>query len=276
MPIGQYDVRVVTPVGLSNFRAFVVGDWPEALEKEPNNELAQAQRVTCRSSSMAGSTADRRRSLRLRREEGAAGHHQLLGLADRQPARRHADAATTARARSWPTPATTTARIRSSTSLIPEDGDYVVKIWDFVYGGGNDYVYRLQIGSLPHLDAVIPAAVPPTGKTTVTIYGRNLPDGKPAPAGFEVLGRPLEMITREIEAPAQRLGLRGGEALRPAQAALDGFDFRLTSADGSSNPIFIGVTTDPIVLEQEPNNDRETAQRLTVPCDVTGTLRHDG
>src|ERR1019366_6537217 len=46
VPIGQYDVRVVSPLGLSNFRAFVVGDWPEVVEKEPNNEPAQAQRVS--------------------------------------------------------------------------------------------------------------------------------------------------------------------------------------------------------------------------------------
>ncbi len=44
VPVGQYDVRVVAAAGLSNFRAFVVGDWPEVIEKEPNNEPAKAQR----------------------------------------------------------------------------------------------------------------------------------------------------------------------------------------------------------------------------------------
>src|SRR5205814_364165 len=38
VPVGQYDVRVVTPLGLSNFRAFIVSDWPETVEKEPNND----------------------------------------------------------------------------------------------------------------------------------------------------------------------------------------------------------------------------------------------
>src|SRR5262249_2359859 len=46
VPVGQYDVRVVAPVGVSNFRAFVVNDWPEVVEKEPKDEPAQAQRVT--------------------------------------------------------------------------------------------------------------------------------------------------------------------------------------------------------------------------------------
>jgi hypothetical protein len=46
VPVGKYDVRIIAPPGLSNFRAFVVGDWPEALEKEPNDDLKTAQRVT--------------------------------------------------------------------------------------------------------------------------------------------------------------------------------------------------------------------------------------
>ena len=46
VPLGPYDVRVITPLGLSNFRAFVVGDVPEVQEKEPNNEPSQAQRVS--------------------------------------------------------------------------------------------------------------------------------------------------------------------------------------------------------------------------------------
>src|SRR5262249_11942902 len=46
VPVGQYDVRALTPLGISNFRAFVVSDWPELIEKEPNDDPRQAQRVT--------------------------------------------------------------------------------------------------------------------------------------------------------------------------------------------------------------------------------------
>jgi Bacterial pre-peptidase C-terminal domain len=146
-------------------------------------------------------------------------------------------------------------------------------VWDFVYGGGTDYFYRLNIASLPHLDAVIPAAVKPGAKTKVTLYGRNLPGGKPAPAEMRSGGQPLEMITREIEAladPVQALNLRDSEAIRPPRAQVDGFDYRLTTPDGSSNSIFLAFTNDPILVEQEPNNDLMTAQRLPIPCDVTG------
>src|SRR5581483_3322622 len=44
-PPGIHDVRVVTARGVSNPRAFVVSDMTELQEKEPNNDVGQAQRV---------------------------------------------------------------------------------------------------------------------------------------------------------------------------------------------------------------------------------------
>src|SRR5438552_1207696 len=44
-PIGNHDVRLVSKYGLSNPRVFVVGDQTEVAEKEPNNDVTEAQRV---------------------------------------------------------------------------------------------------------------------------------------------------------------------------------------------------------------------------------------
>ena len=44
-PVGIHDVRLVNKWGVSNPRAFVVGDQAEVQEKEPNNDVPQAQRV---------------------------------------------------------------------------------------------------------------------------------------------------------------------------------------------------------------------------------------
>ncbi len=259
----------MTPLGVSNFRAFVVGDWPEVLEKEPNNEPAQAQRVTL--PVVVNGRIDkqhRRRSLRLRRQEGPARPHQLLGRGGSTASSTARSAVFDAKGKELAYSGDYYGKDPFIDFTAPEDGDYTVKIWDFVYGGGGDYFYRLHIGSLPHLDAVMPAAVRAGEKTTVTFYGRNLPGGKPAPGGASIQGRPLEIITREIEGPSdpqRAASLRDGEAIRPPRAALDGIDYRLTTPDGSSNPIFLAFTNDPIVLEQEPNNDLKTAQRLRDP-----------
>ncbi len=45
VPSGFYEVRFVNPRGISNPRVFVVGDLNEVAEKEPNNDVEQAQRV---------------------------------------------------------------------------------------------------------------------------------------------------------------------------------------------------------------------------------------
>ena len=45
VPIGIHDVRIFNKWGISNPRAFVVGDQTEVLEKEPNNDVPQAQKV---------------------------------------------------------------------------------------------------------------------------------------------------------------------------------------------------------------------------------------
>src|SRR5437870_3072567 len=45
VPVGIYDARLIGQWGISNPRAFIVGDLNEVAEKEPNNDVEQAQRV---------------------------------------------------------------------------------------------------------------------------------------------------------------------------------------------------------------------------------------
>ena len=44
-PLGNQDVRIITKAGISNPRAFVVGDRKEFVETEPNNDEPQANRI---------------------------------------------------------------------------------------------------------------------------------------------------------------------------------------------------------------------------------------
>jgi len=277
VPLGPHDVRVVGPLGLSNFRAFAVGDVNEAQEKEPNNEPAPtpglALPVVINGKMDGGTDVDchvfaARKGQRIlincwawRLDSQLDGTLQLYDPKGKELAYS----------------GDYYGRDPFIDFTAPEDGDYTVKIWDFVYSGGSDFFYRLHIGALPHIDAVLPAALKPGTKNTVTIYGRNLPGGKLC--ADEILGRPLESITREIDAPADAadiLNLRTGEAIRPNQSSLDGMAYRLTTPEGSSNPIFLAFTVNPILVETEPNNDRAAAQKLAIPCDVTGSFSPTG
>jgi hypothetical protein len=272
--LGTCDVRAVTPLGVSNFRSFTVGDWPEVLEKKPHNEPALAQRVTLPvvvNGRAAPTSIDHyvfaaHKGQRVfincwawRLDSQLDGTLMVLDSKGKELAYN----------------GDYYGKDPFIDFTAPEDGDYIVKLWDFVYGGGNDSFYRLHISSLPHLDAALPVAVPIGGRTKVTFYGRNLPGGQPAPGGLQIQGRPLEVVTVDVEGPPEgeaALALRDGEAIRPPRAGLDGTDFRLSTASGSSNPLFLAYTRDPILVEHEPNNSLASAQRLPVPCDLSGTL----
>ena len=62
-------------------------------------------------------------------------------------------------------------------ATLPADGDYFVKVHDALYRNGAGYHYRLNIGSLPHLDFVFPPAGLPGSNEQYTVYGCNLPGG---------------------------------------------------------------------------------------------------
>jgi hypothetical protein len=279
VPVGAYDVRAVTPRGLSNFRAFAVGDWPEALEQEPNDEPTRAQPLSLpvvvngrvgKPTDVDCYTFHLDRGQRVfvdcwawRLDSPLDGTLLLLGPDGRE----------VAYAGDY------YGKDPFLDYTAPAGGTYVLKVWDFVYGGGPDYFYRLHVGSVPHLDAVVPAALRPGTRTIVTLLGRNLPGGRPAPGGARVEGRALEVLTREVDVPADAGGgprLRLGEAVRPPRSWLDGMAYRLSTPTGSSNPVFLALADGPVVPEREPNNDRATAQALAVPCEVSGTFDAPG
>jgi hypothetical protein len=51
---------------------------------------------------------------------------------------------------------------------------------------------------------------------------------------------------------------------------VDGFEYRVKNAAGSSNPALIGLAQAPVVLDNGNNATRETAQEVNAPCDIAG------
>src|SRR5262249_28755673 len=90
---------------------------------------------------------------------------------------------------------------------------------------------------------------------------------------FKFDGKPLEQLTVEIDVPGARENQPGDSqvaAVRPMELALEGFEYRLRTSRGISNPVFVGLATGPVVVEQEPNNKPEAAQRISLPCEFVG------
>ena len=165
VPLGYYDVRLVTKFGVTNPRTFAVGELPELVEQEPNNVQTQAMRIELGSvingrslpsedvdlfvfSAKAGQRVlIECRGKRL--DSNLDGFLWLFDSAGRQLASNQDD----------PSRSEKTDPLIDVT--IPADGDYFVKIADFVYSGGNNCFYRLTVSTLPLVDFILPTGGKP-------------------------------------------------------------------------------------------------------------------
>lgn len=271
-PIGTLDVRLVNRWGVSNPRAFEVGELSEVSEREPNNDVGQAQRVgvgvTVNATIALPTDVDYfaftgqrgQRILCLCRTASIDSRmHAGLELYD---ARGHLLAAAHAEGDA----------ILDST--LPADAEYLLRVCEYTYTrGGQDFFYRLTISTAPWVDAVVPPVVE-TGKTArLTLYGRNLPGGA-LDGSVTADGRPLERLDVHVEVPddpdaPNRVAFSG--RVTPESSGLDGFEYRLRSPAGTSNPVFLTYVAAPLITA-EGKETPETAAVLTPPCVVGGRL----
>ncbi len=157
--------------------------------------------------------------------------------------------------------------------IVPEDGEYFVKLYDFTYGGGVNYFYRLRISAAPQIDFVLPPSLPPGQKVQLTLFGRNLPGGQNS--GFKYRGRPLQKLVVSLQVPTveQALNAPVAQAILPVAGFADFFWYRLSTPSGLSNPVPVALATAPGVAEQEPNDQPQQAQKVQVPCELVGQFQ---
>jgi hypothetical protein len=198
VPIGLYDVRAIGRFGISSPRAFMIGQWPESVEQEPNQTesadiaalFAQANEVTLNST--VNGASERGTDIDYYKFFAQRGQRVLIDCwAHRIDSRLDGTLAVfDIKGRRLAGSRDVNRRDPLVDLGIPADGVYLIKLWDFVYGDGGgdgasrptpeDYFYRLAIGTAPHLDYIFPAAGVPGTTGSFTLYGRNLPGGTPA------------------------------------------------------------------------------------------------
>jgi hypothetical protein len=272
---GNHDVRLVNKEGVSNPRTFVVGDLPEVLEKEPNNDVDQAQRVELNSTvngTIAAPTDVDYYVFAGRKGQRVVVSCLATSIDSRLPAAVELYGGG--------------GRLLASNRdyqdgdavldcTLPDDGDYHVRVFAFTYTQGSpDHFYRLTISTAPWVDAVFPPVVEPGKAARLEVYGRNLPGGKTDPSAL-LDGRPLEkcVVTWQPPQGAQaphRLAFRG--LVPPKSTALDGCEFRLRNDAGTSNPFLLTYARAPVVLDNGDNDTPENAQRVPVPCVIAGRI----
>jgi hypothetical protein len=274
-PLGTHDVRIVNKWGVSNPRAFMVGDLAEVMEKEPNNDVGEAQRVEINTTVNGVIAAPTDVDYFL--FAGKQGQRVVISCLASS-----IDSRLLAALELYDTRGKLLGYNRHYQDgdalldcTLPADGEYLIRLFEFTHlAGSPEHFYRLTITTGPWIDAIIPPMIEPGKSAQVTVYGRNLPGGQLDPSSTAD-GRTLEKLTVTVEAPAVPPGthpLTFSGRVPPPTAALDGFEYRLKNAVGTSNPFLLTFARAPVVLDNGNNETPETAQEVPLPCEIAGTI----
>ncbi|MEK7674586.1 MAG: hypothetical protein AAB676_01960 [Verrucomicrobiota bacterium] len=243
--LGERELRVVTPAGVSNPINFQVSHLPEVSDNGQNKSVEQAQPVPLPAAingrinapsevdhyrfkakkgqrlildvyaSRSGSSLDSSLALldaagkELLRNEDANGLDSLLDF------------------------------------IVPEDAECVLQIRDFRYQGGGDFRYRLIAGELPYVAAAFPFGGRRGANVEIEIKGQNL-------------GGVSKVLLRLD--PSARLGRQ---------------EIRATTPLGISNPFPFEVSDLPEFTEQEPNSAIDQADEIKLPTIINGRIQSD-
>ncbi len=277
-PVGFHDVRILGKFGVSNPRTFVVSDWNEIVEAEPNHAVEKANRVlldTVVNGRIAPNedvdwfVVSAKKGARLliecwawRIDSRLDGRLSLFNAAGKELVSSQDE------------------NVRDEMRDpfvdfdVPEDGDYYIKLNDFTYEGSSDYFYRLQIGVRPLIDFTLPTGVKKGTTASVTVYGRDLPGG--SATSLLIKGRPIESTQVSVVAPADpdaSSRFFPGDLVRPPAARLDGIPVRIATDRGGSNAGVVLISDLNEALEHEPNDTPKAAQPIEPSFAVSGQFQ---
>jgi Bacterial pre-peptidase C-terminal domain len=269
--LGNHDIRLVSKLGISNPRAFVVGDKPEVPETDkPNDDIEQAQKVELNST--INGTISANADVDYYSFTAKAGQRVLASAVTSS-----IDSKCRPLVEVFDKVGKRLAGNRNdrennalADATIPSDGEYYIRICEFAYqSGSNEHFYRLTLSTGPWIDVVYPPFIKRGQATDVTVVGRNLPGGVPM-KGMAIDGKPAESLKVSITPPAiaARDGLNFRDGLSPMGSLLDGFEYRLPG----SNPIPVYFTDANLHMEATENDKPEKAEAVKAPCDVVGRI----
>lgn len=268
---GLRQLRLDTPIGLSNPLIFYVGQLPEVMEQELKNGKADAEQTIAVPAVVNGRIipGDGNRL----QQPVHQGEQYAPGDADRYrfEARKGQDLVVAVSARELmpyladavPGWFQATLALYDATGKevaydddfrfqpdpvlcykIPSDGEYVVEIKDALYRGREDFVYRITIGALPFVTGIFPLGGPAGAKTSTELTGWNLPTTK---------------LT--VDAKGAKPGY---------------YPVSLGAGAINSNRVPFALDTLPETFEREPNDTSSKAQRVTLPVIVNGRIQQPG
>lgn len=264
-PPGEREIRAITTRGVSNPLAFHVGLLPEyvrkpmkttpkqilgkeslALRERPASEMEQRITLPC---TVNGQIASR--EVNTYRFTARKGQQIVINTLARQLIPYVADAVP-----GWFQPVlalydangrevaySDDYRFKPDPTIlyqIPKDGEYVFAIYDAIYRGREDFVYRITVGELPFISNVYPLGGRLNESVTLSIRGFNL--------GVDKYVLNLTKVQPGV------------------------YPFKLGSREKETNRVAFMVDTLPECFEREPNDTPAQAQYVAVPIIINGRI----
>ena len=263
---GHYDLCALTANGLSSVRSFIVGQLPEQSEAKPNDSRNTAEVVPL--DTVINGRIEKAGDVDHFAFTAKRGQRIVLECqAERIDSRLRAVIEV------FDSAGRRLAVNRGFFGIdpllkfdVPEDGVYIVRVFDLVYSGSQDHVYRLSIGTGPTVVFSVPAVVQMGSSREVRLFGWNLGDGDAASRDSQ-----YESVVTTIPYPvsdASSSPLR----LTPSQIETSGFAYHYP---GSQTPIRIGRSDIPVTLEAGNSRSPSDAQSISIPAETSGQLVAD-
>ena len=256
---GVRDFRIIGPTGPSTVGQIVITRDPVIVEDPKNDTQETAQAVTV-PSTVCGCVekAEDVDFYRLNIEQPVSltFHCLAMRLEDRiHDLQTHVDPIIAIRSAKT---GSTLAMADNSYAADPflshsfEPGEYLLEVRDVRYQGNKYWNYAIEISNRPHVSQVYPAMVSVGQTTQLQLVGEHFAD----------------VAAAEYPAPAALPNPDAGDSCT--------IDVSLTSTGGTLNPVPVVVTTLPVTVESDAdNNTPATATVISVPAAVSGRIEAD-
>lgn len=245
--LGEHTFQVRTKTGVSDYKTFWVGPFPEIAEKEPNSEFETPQPIemnhtvtgVVQNEDVDHFVVTAKKGERISAEiEGVRLATTLfdpyIAILDEKRFELKAE------------DDLPLLRNDAAVSVIaPADGKYTILVRDSSYGGNGAAFYRLHVGTYPRPTAVYPAGGQLGTKQKVTFKGNS-----------------VDNLVQEFQLPDK---------------PNDEFELFATDAGGTapSGNVF-RLFPHGNSMEQEPNNDIKTASAAALPNAFNGIIETEG
>lgn len=238
-PVGLYEARVMTRLGISSSRVFSVGSLAENVRAKPNTTLATAMEIDVNSVTNAVMT---NRSVDHYTFNAKKGQRLIVDCATRGIDSKLDAVVIVADAAGRDLLVERRGGVLDF--AVPEDGRYVIKVHELTFKGGVEYFYRLGLWELP---AGAPIVRQPSTKT---VNSFSWP-----PQGLAVQAELAEVEPNNIAGKAHKITLPCDIAgsFFPA-ADVDLFEFEAKKGEEWWIEVAserFGLPTDPAVLVQQ-------------------------